>query len=729
MKDVASGDISIGGYRGSISPDHESGELIAWAQSIASVLSSPEAKVLAEGRNRNVLVDAPCKSGNQRVVIKSFGRQPGVRDMVNRFRGSKARRTWLAASHLCGAGIGTPRPVCFLEKWSAGRLLESYFVSEYCEDTSSFKDELIRLFRHDPECAKFMTIMQVVADAIRTMHDAGFAHNDLGNQNILLNRVGNSDWENVRFIDLNRGRCSEDVTIRQRARDISRIYLPSDLLRVFIEMYWRDVPPEAFLRMESFYRRRYALHAATREIRHPVRYRGIPRESEDSVYPAGKDMWIWDERSGQPLVTMVSKDRRRFYPFSRHLGQLLSTVRHIFPVWSAYRDLLANCYREHVDIGNRVAVAISGREELFDHELELLEELGPVPVHLRFYYHEDRAAWEFSANAVRQLSEEGRKVSISLVQSRTAVLDPVGWGAFASYVLDRVAETVDWVEVGHAVNRVKWGIWGFDEYRSLLDPICDLKASYPALRFTGPAVIDFEYHFALAALDRQPEAMHYGAMSHHLYVDRRGAPENHQGQFSSLEKFALARAIARTSEKCDDHLVVSEVNWPLKGTGVFSPVGAPYESPGERKNDPSVSEDEYADYMLRYILIATCSGMVERVVWWQLVAHGYGIVDDSPGDHLRKRPAFHVLKVYMARTGNATFQEKLETPEGVHAFRFDDAGGGSFYIAYSEESGDDWTPGFKTGRITDSLGEEVGGDREQGSTIRLTGRPVYVEIV
>lgn len=729
MRDFASGDIAIGGYKGAISPDHESDEFISWAENISSILSGPNVEILADGRNRNVLLDAPCKSGNKRVVVKQFGCQSGIRDLVNRFRGSKARRTWLAASHLYGAGIGTPRPICFLEKWSKGRLLESYFVSEYCEGTCSFKDELIRLLRHDPECAKFMTVMQVVADAIRCMHDAGFAHNDLGNQNILLSRTGESAWTNVRFIDLNRGRCGKQVTTRQRARDISRIYLPSDLLRVFIEMYWRDVPSEEFLRMESLYRRRYAWHAATREIRHPLRYRGKALEAADTVYPSEKDMWIWDERSGQALVTLVSKDRSRFYPFSRHLEQFVSTARHIRPVWKAYRVLLESCYREPIEIENRVAVAISAREGAFGHELELLRELGSLPVHVRFYYHEGSSAWAFSADAVRQLAEQGRNVSISLVQSRSAVLDPGGWGNFVAYVLKRVGELVEWVEVCHAVNRVKWGIWGLDEYRALLEPVARLQVSYPRLRFTGPAVIDFEYHFALAALDRQPKEMRYGAMSHHLYVDRRGAPENRQGRFSSLEKFALARAIARTSEKCDDHLIVSEVNWPLTGTGVYSPVGAPYESPGERTNDPSVSEDEYADYMLRYILIGTCSGMVEQVVWWQLIAHGYGIVDDLPGDHLRKRPAFHALKNFVARTGNASFMEKLETSGGLHAFRFEDAEEGCFCIAYSEGSGDDWTPGFKTGRITDSLGEEVGGDREQGSTIRLTGRPVYVEIV
>lgn len=729
MRETVSEDTSIGPYRGMIALDHESPDLSAWIETVGASVDSASARVIADGRNRNVLLEAPCKGGCRQVVVKSFGKQGWIADRISQGRGSKARRTWLCSQYLHDAGVGTPEPVCFFERWSGGVLRESYFVSEYCESTFSFKEELIRLFRHDPECEKLMELLRVVAEAIREMHDAGFVHYDLGNQNILMSRTGDASWSNVQFIDLNRGRCPGSVTVRQRARDISRIYLPSDFLRVFIEMYWKDVPSREFLQMESRYRRRYALHAATRHIRHPLRYRNKASEPESTRYPSAENTWIWDERSGQPLITMVSKDRRRLYPASRHFWQLASSIRHIRPVYRAYRELLSVCYGNSVGTSKRIAVAVSGREDRFVNERELLQELGCIPVHLRFCFHEGEDQWDAQVKCVRQLSDEGRPVSISLVQSRSAVLDSERWAHFCSHVLDRVAGIVDWVEVCHAVNRVKWGVWGLDEYRRLLAPIANLAAKYPNVVLTGPAVIDFEYYFTLAALDNVPGSMQYGALSHHLYVDRRGAPENYQGRFSSLEKFALARAIARISSKCDDKLIVSEVNWPLKGTGVYSPVGAPYESPGVRTNDPSVSEDEYADYMLRYMLIAICSGMVERVVWWQLVAHGYGIVDDMPGGGLRKRPAFYALKTFLSWAGDACFREKLHTPSGLHVFRFERKEGPDFCVAYCENGQADWVPGFNVGSIVDSLGNELEEDRLHGDAIGLTGRPVFFDVL
>ena len=44
--------------------------------------------------------------------------------------------------------------------------------------------------------------------------------------------------------------------------------------------------------------------------------------------------------------------------------------------------------------------------------------------------------------------------------------------------------------------------------------------------------------------------------------------------------------------------------------------------------------------MIRYLLIALCSGMVERVYWRRLVARGFGLIDDVEPGTWRPRPAF-----------------------------------------------------------------------------------------
>jgi hypothetical protein len=315
-----------------------------------------------------------------------------------------------------------------------------------------------------------------------------------------------------------------------------------------------------------------------------------------------------------------------------------------------------------------------------------------------------------------------------MVQDRQAVLNPGQWSTFMVKVLEKIASDVDLVEIGHAVNRVKWGIWGMDDYRRLLGAAVAAASRFPHVRFSGPAAIDFEFPFVVAALRQVPSGLRFGALSHHLYVDRRGAPENRQGRFATLEKLAMARAVASRSPACDDALIVSEVNWPLLGTGVYSPVGSPYESPGPRSNDPSVSEDAYADYMVRYLLIALCSGMAERVYWWRLVARGFGLVDDSDEHNWRERPAYRMLQTLVARVGRATFRERTvpggDSSRGAPClFRFSRADGTAVGImhVHGDQRAVELPGEFR--RAENAMGEAL--DTTHGRVV-IGGRPVYL---
>ena len=212
------------------------------------------------------------------------------------------------------------------------------------------------------------------------------------------------------------------------------------------------------------------------------------------------------------------------------------------------------------------------------------------------------------------------------------------------------------------------------------------------------------------------------ACSHHLYVDRRGAPENPQGPFATLEKCALARAIAGWTQGCEDRLVLSEVNWPLAGAGVYSPVNSPYDTPGPRQNDPSVSEDEYAAYMIRYLLITLCSGMADRVYWWRLVARGFGLIDDSNPNAWRPRPAFHVLATFLANVGNAAFLQRLEQG-GAIWHQFQSPHGREIWIGYSPSGPLDASPPCPIAHAHDAVGNPL---LHNGNSLPLTGTPTYV---
>ena len=615
--------------------------------------------------------------------MKSFGPVSFIRQMRTRRRGSKAKRSWLAAEYLNSRGVGTPDPVAYLERWERGRLKDSYFIAAYIDDAETLRDALARLFDEQPECEKFLDLLEQVAQSVRTMHDAGFVHRDLGNTNILLERDGPGRWRDLRIVDLNRGEIGATVGLRERARDLSRLALPSHLRRLFMRMYWNSLPPEGMARWASIYVRLHRWWVQSRRLRHPIREGRLRSAALSQGVKARtpRDLWIWDERTGQPLAPMLRSDRVSHYPASRSVRMVADTLRAAPSVWREYRPLLDQAFQQPVDIAGRIGVAVDASNVDPDRELELLAGLGRVPTFVRFCHHESRERRRGRMALVRSLHRASHPVAIGLVQDRRAVNQPAAWHNFVNEVLDEVGSFVELVEIGHSINRTKWGVWDFDELASLYAPLEALHKRCPSVRFMGPAVIDFEYPFVLSALRQWPGAVPLAALSQHLYLDRRGAPETPQRGFGALEKFALARAIARASPHCEDRLIVSEVNWPLAGTAPHCPVSAPYVVPGHDSGKAAVSEDNYGDYMLRYLCLALASGLVDRVYWWRLVARGFGLVDDTDPARLRLRPAYRMLATYLGILGESTFiKASVPMPNGVRE--------GSFRLTFQRPDGE-----------------------------------------
>ncbi len=652
------------------------------ASAVRQALDTPT-EVLQDGRNLTVRARLTVPDGSaQDVVIKRFGRQSLLKDAVDRHFGSKAARAFRAALYLANRGLGTPLPMAAVERWERTRLQEAYLVTRPVEGLQSFRDALIALYRRNGPCEALMALLERVAVFTAELHDAGLMHRDLGNQNLMLCESPDTPC-GLCVLDLNRARCrGRPLTARERARDLSRIHLPSDFLRVFKEMYWRgEVPEAAFQRRERWERRAYALHCATRALRHPRRERTPPDATDD--YPSDRDLWIWDERSVQAIAPFRSRDRHRLRSRGRVGATLRTLVQQALPAAREYRIQRDRAFSQPVEsVGHRATVALTARPETLDRELDLLADLGARAVLVRLYHHEPPAAREATLAAVRRLHDAGYGVALALVQDRRAVRDPASWKAMGDAALRAVGEVVRWVEVGHAVNRVKWGLWGYDEFAQLMAPLEAWRRNHPHVRLTGPGGIDFEFDFLATALRVLPPGARFNSLSHHLYVDRRGAPESRQGRFDAVGKLALARAVARTSGRVDDGLIVSEFNWPLRGTGAWSPVGSPYVSPGPRHNDPSVDELDAARFTLRYLLLGLCSGLAEEMVYWRLVARGFGLVDDSDPSAWRRRPAFTALQTGYAQLSGARFEAaETRSAEGCR-LRFRNARGRRLWVQW-----------------------------------------------
>lgn len=706
-------------YRGAWHPLYAQPDFFDWLQ---PWLLEQEKQPVAGARQHLVHSTCPTTGPRAPLMVKQFARQSVLKDRIDRQRGSKAERSFRAGLHLQQHEVGTPFPAGYVEQWQGARLMRSYYFTQQTPDCTNLHDALVLIFRQEPDANRLLPLLQRVAHEVRRMHDSGFQHRDMGNQNILL-RCTSAGWEDVQFIDLNRGRIRPALPLRQRAFDFSRLALPSDFLRVFKCMYFGDTPvPALFERWEQHYRRRFAWHTATRAWRHPIRYaRTKANKNTPNTYPPPRDIWIWDEKSAQALVVWQSKDRHRYYSTRNAWRVAGAVLRTIIPVTRQYRQLKETVYTAPVDFSGRIGVALSPTPERWPHEQDYLAPLGPIPVMVRFYHHETEKEWAFTTDCVRVLVAKGHAVSVALVQDRRAVRDRARWAEFVQGVFEHVGNEVEWIEIGHAVNRVKWGCWDIDEYRALLEPVLACKAQFSA-RLMGPAIIDFEYHYLTAFLQQCADyPALFDALSLHLYVDRRGPPENTQAGFSTLEKCVLARAIAARSLACAPRLIISEVNWPLAGTGAYSPIGAPYVATGPHARDTGVTAEAYAHYMLRYLLIALASGMAERVFWWRLAAHGFGLVDDVPADHWQPRPAYHQLQTFLNLCGNARFIRKEATTDTANLYVFQRPDGEEIVVAYAYPETTMFRPAFAYEHIVDANGQP----QPLTAPIPLTASPVY----
>lgn len=286
--------------------------------------------------------------------------------------------------------------------------------------------------------------------------------------------------------------------------------------------------------------------------------------------------------------------------------------------------------------------------------LELLDELGIKSILVRV------KLWEL--DTIEQLKNfleknQERQVTLKILQDREHIEDLTLLKKDLSYIFKELQNLVDIFEIGTTINRAKWGFFSVNEYNNFFQVAYKLKQKqFPKLHLIGSGVIDFEYHFTAHTLFNFKNYK-YDGISALLYVDRRGAPENTQLGFTLSDKIALLGSMITLSPKSPHKLYITEVNWPIKGTAPYAPTSE-YES---------VSEEEYANYMLRYYLLAFASQQVDFVSWHQLIAPGYGLVDNRNG--ITKREAFATYKFMFQTLKNAQFL-RLDIKRGYYILQF-----------------------------------------------------------
>ena len=275
-----------------------------------------------------------------------------------------------------------------------------------------------------------------------------------------------------------------------------------------------------------------------------------------------------------------------------------------------------------------------------DIQYDLVAELGvtEVLVRLPLWKLEDLSAY---LRFIEGWHRRGCNVMVNLLQDPRTIDDKKNLEHQAREVLSALQGLIGKAQVGNAINRAKWGFYSVSEYLDFFEFFQAGRDTYaPDIKLCGPAVIDFEYHHAARALFNA-RTIQFDQVSALLYVDRCGHPMNRQlGFFDSTRKIQLLYALASMSLNVKNpKLLITEVNWPLKGTSPYAPTS----------QTECVSEADYGKYMVAYHQAALATQMVDTVYWHQLLAPGYGLVDNR-GGRLQKRESFYLYKSMVNET-------------------------------------------------------------------------------
>jgi tRNA A-37 threonylcarbamoyl transferase component Bud32 len=651
---------SIPGWTGELDPGLRPVDLEAEVRRLTDPGSA--LKTLHWGRNYLYVTRMETVQGPVDVVVKQFRNQGAKARLNRRLKGSKAERSWKVARALVDAGLLTPAPVMRIE--SVEPEGPSFYICRQLEGAT----EARYILREATAGNADPGFLQDLGRLARRLHDAGIWFRDFTSGNVLVHPDG------LYLVDLNRARIGKAPSLSERMRDLSRMpVLRPEHQETFLSGYGPDRSRGLYL---------YYHHAFLLKNRTKQRVRGggrrvkellVPRKAHVHIpeAPAGasvRDRVVWDHLSDQPHqhAGRLDKLRVRLADAGSHAVEAAVVAAALPRIRSRYRELKRELHKQPVAFQG-CGVAVRPWPEDPGALLGLVDELGAKHVLVRLHpWEDDHTAEEELA---RELHARGLELTFALPQNRELVRDPRRWRQSIEEIGGRFAPYGTRFQVGQAINRSKWGVWNLNEYVRLVQEAADVLRRQPGVEILGPSVIDFEYHVTAAALNLKRPGLHFDAVSALLYVDRRGAPENTQAGLDTEGKVLLLKAIADTSRSSTGRCWITEVNWPLR-EGPHSPAGRAV----------SVGEDEAADYLARYYLLALGTGAVERVFWWQMIAKGYGLVDPA---ELRRRPAFHAFRTLIHELEGSRLEEVLPVPEPSRLWLFRRPDGAEVAVGWS----------------------------------------------
>ena len=597
--------------------------------------------------NRNTLKKV-C-FGGVKTVVKSFKIPNKIQGFIySYFRRSKARRSYEYSFLLEGLSVNTPQPLGYVEVYQGFWLRQSYFISSHLN-----YDYLIRDVLNDKVGNKTVLLKEFVAFTYY-LHRNKILHLDYSTGNVCIKKI--EDKYQFYLVDINRMKFGS-VSIREGIRNLSRISSSPEDIDFFAEEYAKISNSSFAMCQDELLSAVADARSYRNRKRNLKQFLKLPKTIPTSSY-------LWSEFSDQPYKIRDVKFKRKLYVLSLYSSLKVFLTSLLLPVFSIFfafnkRSLMGreiNSIGLCVNVDSPIPVKTSPSNEQL---VAMVEELGVTDLLIRIPLGDfDNIESYFSL--IDRFPD--KNVLVNILQDRQHVNDFSLAKSRMREIFLRLHKNVNSFQIGNSINRRKWGFVSQDEYFKFFKVAQDLKkAEFNSINLLGGNIIDFELPYYIRSLFHC-SSIFYNGVATQLYVDRRGAPENKQFGFDTISKINFYSLIMRASRKSHNNLYITEVNWPIENMESWAPA----------QGECMVSEPLQAAYLVRYYLMMIATGRVTKCYWHQLVAPGYGLVNNLGGE-LLKRDAYYcykfLIKIFAGGTTrhfsekNKLFRLAVETDE------------------------------------------------------------------
>ena len=577
--------------------------------------------------------------GEIETVIKSFKTPNFIQGVIYKFfRKSKARRSYENSLHLNKKGIKTPEPIGYIEVFDFFRLKQSYFISRQLDFDFALN------FATEKQSEDYKVILKSFINFTYDLHKKNIMHLDYVVGNVCIKKT--IKGYEFYLVDLNR-LYKGIITPKKGVRNLAHLSNDSEINRILADEYTKKLSnsfSNAYLYLMKSVERKLKRSNLKRSIKAAF---GIPPKALSSHY-------VWDFYNNQPDVLNNKKLKNQISIFAwfANLKILIATLYALVILPLSY--IINKRPLEKIDsfgLCVNIDKPMDSQKPINNNELiEMINELSIENILVRI----PLADFENIEKYINFISKlRCKDVLVCILQDREHIEDKKLTEERFQHIFEKLNGVANKFQIGNVINRKKWSFLSVDEYFSFFKIAYDLKINkFSNIKLLGGNIIDFDIPFFARSIFHF-RSIYYDGIATQLYVDRRGAPEQKQFGFNTLSKIKTYAALALASTKTSKDLYITEVNWALSGMGKWAPA-----------KNYLTKESLQARYLIRYYLLMLGSGKVKKCYWHQLVAPGYGLVNNINGKII-KRDAYHCFK-HLISTLDGGIYKKLKRKKNLY---------------------------------------------------------------